>query len=411
MLKHIRDKVFPFVKGLDKDENAVYTKYMKDARLTITTPSLLTESVSMLDEINISSHAHDVQGDIYEELLGELQQSGKNGQFRTPRHIIKMMVELVDPKLGETVCDPACGTGGFLFNAYEHMLRQNTSKENLDNDNLVGDKITNTKHWDILHNETFTGFDSESVMVRIAALNMILHGIKQPDIQQTQSSLSKNFDQKKKYNVILANPPFAGSMNESDIHDDLGVGKKTELLFLNLFYNISEIGGRVAVIVPMGVLFGSGKAHLKIRKVMLEKCTLDAIIYLPSGVFNPYAGVSTAVLFFTKGGKTDKVWLYDMENDGYSMDDKREKVEADDIPDVLEKFPKRAQSKKSIAITIDDIKENDYNLNVRRYIDNSVPEEIVDVQKATDELNKLKEERKKHEDQLDNDLEKLGFNV
>jgi len=189
MFEHVSATVFPFVKELDGDRDTLYSQYMKDARLTITVPSLLVEAVSILDDINISSHSHDVQGDIYEELLGELQQTGKNGQFRTPRHIIKMMVELVKPQIGETVCDPACGTSGFLFNAYEYILRQYTSKENLKAGKLVGDKIIEKKHWDILHNETYTGFDSERVMIRIAVLNMILHGISQPNITRTNSEM------------------------------------------------------------------------------------------------------------------------------------------------------------------------------------------------------------------------------
>ena len=384
---------------------------MKESRLTIVVPSLLQETVSILDEINISSHSHDVQGDIYEELLGSLQQTGKNGQYRTPRHIIGMMVSLIQPQIGEKVCDPACGTGGFLFNAYEYILTQHTSEKNLKDGNLVGDKIVEKKHWDILHNETYTGYDSEGVMVRIGVLNMILHGIAQPNIT-IKNSLSKSFDQNKKYDIVLANPPFAGAMNTSDVNENFTFGaKKTELLFAELFYNILDNGGRAAVIVPAGVLFGSSNSHLAIRKLLLEKCQLEAIVYLPSGIFKPYSGVSTAVLFFTKGGKTDKVWLYDMEHDGYSLDDKRAPVEENDIPDVLAKFPKREKSKKSLSITIDDIKENDYNLNVRRYIDNSVPEEQIDIQEAANKLDELKKERKKSEEQIAKDLKELGFKV
>ena len=216
----------------------------------------MQEAISILDEINISSHSHDVQGDIYEELLGELQQTGKNGQFRTPRHIVKMMVTMVQPRIGESVCDPACGTGGFLFSAYEYILTQYTSETNLKDGNLIGDKIVEKKHWDILHNETYTGYDSETVMIRIAVLNMILHGIAHPNIT-IKNSLSKNFDQgAKKYDIVLANPPFSGNMNTSDINDDFKIDtKKTELLFGELFYNLMDNGGRAAVIVPAGVLF------------------------------------------------------------------------------------------------------------------------------------------------------------
>lgn len=412
MLKHVRDKVFPFIQKLDVDES-FYTEYMKDAKLSIPVQKafVLSEVITMLEEIKISSKTQDVQGDIYEELLADLSIRGKNGQFRTPRHIIEMMVEIISPKIGETVCDPACGTGGFIFNAYEHIVKENTSKENLKNHQLVGDKITNPKHWKVLHNETYTGFDTDETMVRTASLNMLLHGIAKPNIQLTTSSISKSFDQGKKYDIILANPPFSGGMNKSTVHEDFIDSTKTELLFLNLFYNILEVGGRAAVIVPMGVLFGSGKAHLQIRKMLLEKCNLNAIVYMPSGIFKPYSGVSTAILFFKKGGKTDKIWLYDMENDGHSLDDKRDEIDENDIPDIIEKYKKREDSKKSITITIDDVKENEYNLNVRRYIDNSIPEKTVDIQKVNDELSKLKDERKKHEEQLNKDLKKLGFDV
>ena len=411
MFEHVSSIVFPFVKGLDGDKDTLYAQYMKDARLIIPVPSLLVETVSILDEINISSHSHDVQGDIYEKLLGQLQQTGKNGQFRTPRHIIRMMVDLVKPQLGESVCDPACGTGGFLFNAYEYILREHTSKENLEAGRLVGDKIIEKKHWDILHNETYTGFDSEPVMIRIAVLNMILHGISQPNITR-KNSLSKSFDQKKKYDIVLANPPFAGAMNTSDINDNFTLNaKKTELLFCELFYNILDSGGRAAVIVPSGVLFGSSNAHLKMRKLLLEKCNLNAIVYLPSGVFKPYAGVSTAVLFFTKGGKTEKVWLYDVQADGKSLDDRRNPIEENDLPDVVAKYPKKEESEKSKTITLQDIIDNDYNLNVRRYIDNSEPEEIIDIQKTVKEISEIKKERQVLEKKVAADLKELGFKV
>ncbi len=411
MFEHVSSVVFPFVKGLDGEKDTLYAQYMKDARLIIPAPSLLVEAVTILDEINISSHSHDIQGDIYEELLGQLSQTSKNGQFRTPRHIIEMIVEIVKPQLGETVCDPACGTGGFLFNAYQYILRQYTSKENLKAGKLIGDKITEKKHWNILHNETYSGFDSEPVMIRIAVLNMILHGISEPNIHRT-NSLSKSFDQKKKYDVILANPPFAGAMNTSDVHDNFTLGaKKTELLFCELFYNILDVGGRAGVIVPTGVLFGSSNAHLKMRKLLLEKCNLHTIVYLPSGVFKPYSGVSTAVLFFSKGGSTEKVWLYDLQHDGLSLDDKRDSVDENDIPYVLEKIKKHEESKQSITITIQDIKDNDYNLNVRRYIDNSEPEVIVDIQKTVKEISELKKERQELEKKVTADLKELGFEV
>ena len=415
MLEHVRDNVFPFVKNLDQGKDTLFTKYMKNASLEIVVPSLLEEAVGTLDSINITSHSHDVQGDIYEELIGHLGTTGMNGQFRTPRHIIQMMVEMINPQVGETVCDPACGTAGFLFNAYEHIKRQNTSEELLKEGKIVGDKIVDTRHWEILNNETYYGFDGEDDMVRIAVLNMILHGIDEPNIvKPIGGSLSKNFDQKnKKYDIILANPPFSGSMNTSDVNENFKINtKKTELLFGELFYNLLDNGGRAAVIIPTGVLFSSSNAHLDFRKLLLEKCSLDAIVYLPGCVFKPYAGVNTAILFFTKGGSTEKVWLYDMENDGFKLDSNHnEPIKENDIPDILAKFAKREKSKKSLTISLDDIKENDYNLNVRRYIDNSVPEEQIDIQEAANKLDELKKERTESEKQMIKDLKELGFKV
>ncbi|MGI0022113.1 MAG: type I restriction-modification system subunit M, partial [Nitrososphaeraceae archaeon] len=374
MLKHVVTVVFPFIQNLNDGEDVLYSHYMKGATFMIQKPSLLQEAVSILDELNITSQNQDTQGDIYEHLLSELQISGKNGQFRTPRHIIQMMVELVNPKLGETICDPACGTGGFLINSYEHIVRNNTSddliKYNPDgtSHNLIGDKITKKEHWNLLKNKTFYGFDFEYTMIRIGLMNMILHGIRHPNISYADS-LSKNFDQSIQYDVVLANPPFSGSIDKNDINDNFKqVTTKTELLFIELFYNILKIGGRGAIIVPTGVISSTSKAHIEIRKLILEKCQLEAIIYLPSGVFKPYAGVSTAVLIFTKGGHTNHVWLYDMENDGFSLDDKRIPIKENDIPDILKNFQNKPNSKTSIKVSINKIKEYDYNLNVRRYI-------------------------------------------
>jgi len=242
-------------------------------------------------------------------------------------------------------------------------------------------------------------------------MNMILHGITSPNIHFF-NSLGKEFNQNEEYQIIFANPPFAGNLNKSEINDGFKVPTtKTELLFLELIYNKLVIGGQAAVIVPRSVLFGSSKTHLQLRKSLLEKCQIEAIIYLPSGVFRPYAGVSTAVLYFTKGGHTDKVWLYDMRYDGFSLDDKREAGGPNDIPDILKKFPKREQSERSITITIDDLKENDYNLNVRQYIDNLEPEEEIDIQETIDKINELEKEYVKSEKKLTNDLKDLGFKV
>jgi type I restriction enzyme M protein len=399
MMIHVRDVVFPFI------------KLMQDALFLIPKPSLLQEAVSIIDELSITSRNQDVQGDIYEYLLSELNQAGKAGQFRTPRHIIRMMVKLVDPKLGEKVCDPACGTAGFLIGAYEHVLETNTSKDIIKFDkegghphNLVADKITDKKHWELLKRNTFYGFDFDATMVRIASMNMILHGIEHPNIKYADT-LAKSFQQKPEYDVILANPPFTGSIDTSDIHDALKLKtSKTELLFLELFHNLLNIGGRAAVIVPNGVLFGSSTAHKQVRQLLLEKCRLDAVISMPAGVFQPYSGVGTAVLVFTKGDKTDSVWFYDMQADGYSLDQKRDFIDGKgDIPDIIEKFPERKKSKQSIVVPFSEIKKNDYNLSISQYkkiehekVEYEKPEKLLDkILKIEEEItSELKELRK-----------------
>jgi len=391
MYKHVAEIVFPFIKQLHNGEDTVYAKAMKDATFMIPKPSMLQEAVALLDEINIGERP-DVQGDIYEHLLGELKTAGKNGQFRTPRHIIRMMVELVDPDIGQKVCDPACGTAGFLVAAYQHILKKYTSPDMLKMDedgtphNLFANKIVKKEHWDLLWNDTFFGFDFEITMIRIALMNMILHGITNPNIQQIDT-LSKRFDQTARYDVVFANPPFAGYVDRSDINDNFKVKTtKTELLFLELFYNLLTIGGKAALIVPNGVLFGSSNAHVKTRRLILENCDLQAVISMPSGVFQPYAGVSTAVLVFVKGGKTEHVWFYEMLKDGYSLDQKREFIDGKgDIHDIIEKFKQRQESEQSIVIPFEKIKQNGYNLSFSRYkevplqeIECEEPKEIIE---------------------------------
>lgn len=374
MFRHVTDVVFPFIKNLQNGEDILYSQYMKDATFMIPKPSLLQEAVSLLGGIEIGEKP-DVQGDIYEHLLGELKTAGKNGQFRTPRHIIRLMVELVDPDIGQKICDPACGTGGFLIAAYQHILRKHTTPDmvKIDPDgtphSLIGDKIIKPEHWRLLWNETFYGFDFEITMIRIALMNMILHGIMEPNIKQIDT-LSKRFEQKRVYDVVLANPPFAGYVDKSDINDNFKLDTtKTELLFVELFYNLLNVGGKAAVIVPNGVLFGSSNAHIKAREMLLERCDLQAVVSMPSGVFKPYSGVGTAFLVFVKGGKTENVWFYDMRSDGYSLDDKRDFIDGKgDIPDVIEKFKNgRLPSANSIFIPFSEIKKNDYNLSISRY--------------------------------------------
>lgn len=374
MLKHVQEVVFPFIKNLHNGDDVLYSQYMKDAMFTIPKASLLQEAVAIIDEMNITERNQDTQGDIYEYLLSELKTSGKNGQFRTPRHIIRMMIELVNPDIGQTVCDPACGTAGFLIGAYEHILRKYTSddiivvEEDGKSHNLVGDKIVEKAHWNLLKRETFYGFDFDSTMIRIGLMNMILHGIERPNIRYADT-LSKKFEQKAQYDVVFANPPFAGSIDKSDINDAFKLNTtKTELLFLELFYNLLRVGGRAAVIVPNGVLFNSSNAHVQARRMLLEKCQLEAVISMPQGVFQPYAGVGTAVLVFVKGGKTEKVWFYEMLKDGYSLDQKRDFIDGKgDIPDIVKQFEKRQVTDQSIITTYEEIEQNDYSLVISRY--------------------------------------------
>lgn len=410
MMTHVRDKVFPFLKNIKKGEDGEFSKQMQDAVFLIPKPSLLQEAVSIVDELNITARNQDTQGDIYEFLLSELNQAGKAGQFRTPRHIIRMMVELLNPQIGEKICDPACGTAGFLINAYQQILKVNTSSDLIKYDaegvayNLIGDKIVDKKHWDIIRRHTLYGFDFDPTMVRIASMNMILHGIEHPNIKRFDT-LSKAFEHKAEFDVILANPPFTGSIDASDINNNFKVGTtKTELLFLELFYNMLSIGGRCAVIVPNGVLFGSSNAHIQVRKLLLEKCQMEAVISMPSGVFKPYSGVGTAILVFVKGGKTSNVWFYDMKSDGFSLDDKRDTIDGKgDIPDILEKYKTKRSSDNSIIVSFEDIKTNDYNLSISRYkevkheeIVYDKPKDIIErVMKKEDEIAKELAELKK----------------
>jgi type I restriction enzyme M protein len=374
MFKHFSEVVFPFIKSLHNGEDVVYSTALKDAMFIIPKPSLLQEAVALLDEINIGERP-DIQGDIYEHLLGELKTAGKNGQFRTPRHIIRMMIELIDPDIGQKICDPACGTGGFLIAAYQHILKNYTNPDmvKIDEDgtphNLIGDRIVKKEHWELLWNQTFYGFDFEITMIRIALMNMILHGITSPNIMQIDT-LSKRFDQSARYDVVFANPPFAGFVDRSDINDNFKIDTtKTELLFLELFYNLLTIGGRAAVIVPNGVLFGSTNAHIKARMLVLENSDLQAVVSMPSGIFQPYSGVGTAVLVFVKGGKTEKVWFYDMKADGYSLDQRRDFIDGKgDIPDIVKKFREgKVESGQSILVSLETLRKNGYNLSIARY--------------------------------------------
>lgn len=377
--KNMQDKVFPFLKTYS-DEDSIFADQMKDSVFLIQKPSLLYEAVQLISSINLDDN--DTNGDLYEYLLSKLATAGVNGQFRTPRHIINMMVELMDPTIEDVITDPSCGTAGFLVSTSEYILRKYTDKDSVFTDeegilhDKIGDKI-DSNGWEHYKNKMFNATEFDPSMFRIAAMNLMLHGIGNPQITQVDA-LSSQYDEEDKYSLVLANPPFKGSIDEGDINKSLRSvvkTKKTELLFLALIDRILDMGGRGAVIVPDGVLFGSSKAHNDIRKKIVDECELRAVISMPSGVFKPYAGVSTGILVFTKGGETDKVWFYDMQADGYSLDDKRNEVEANDIPDIIESFRKCMDDKtlepskedKWFFVNKGEIVDNGYDLSINKY--------------------------------------------
>ena len=388
----MQEWVFPFIKNLHGDKNSAYSKYMDDAIFKLPTPLLLSKVVDALDEIYRlmnESQAVDVRGDTYEYLLSKIAQSGLNGQFRTPRHIIRMMVELMDPKADDVICDPACGTSGFLVSAGEYLKERR--KEEIFFDRRKKDHYMN---------HMFFGYDMDRTMLRIGAMNMMTHGIDNPFIEYRDSLSDQNPD-KEKYSLILANPPFKGSLDADTVSADLlkvCKTKKTELLFLALFLRMLRIGGRCACIVPDGVLFGSSKAHQSIRKELIENHQLRAVISMPSGVFKPYAGVSTAVLIFTKTGHggTDNVWFYDMTADGFSLDDKRSPVQGNDIPDIIARFRNleaekdRPRTEKSFFVLKTEIVENGYDLSINKYKKTEyVPVEYPSTQEIMADLHEL----------------------
>jgi type I restriction enzyme M protein len=350
-LSVVREKVFPFLKKLGPKTGS-FGEHMATAEFKINKPSLLIEACKSIDEMHISAQNQDVQGDLYEYLLSRLNTAGTNGQFRTPRHIIRMMVQMIGPKHGERIIDPAAGTCGFLVNAWQYLLETNTDKRDLTYDDegwphgLTGSKLTELQ-WKFSQQEGFTGYDSDSgmTMLRIGSMNLMLHGLTVPRFHY-MDTLSKAFTEESRYDVVLANPPFKGAIDASDVNPTLPTKvKKTEVLFLHLFLRLLDNGGRGAVIVPDGVLFGSSNAHVEARRKLVEDNRLDAVVSMPSGVFRPYAGVSTAILFFTKAAKTDLIWFYDMEHDGYSLDDKRQRVPETDIPDLITCWQNRNNSK------------------------------------------------------------------
>ena len=369
MYSVMQEWVFPFIKGLHGDKDSAYAKYMSDAIFKIPTPLMLDKIVTAMDAIYEESRqagSPDVRGDIYEYLLSKLSTAGVNGQFRTPRHIIRMMVEMMDPRPDEVICDPACGTGGFLVEAGAYLKEKYKNEIFFDREKK-----------DHYMNRMFHGYDMDRTMLRIGAMNMMTHGIDNPFIEYRDSLSDQNTD-RERYSLILANPPFKGSLDADIVSTDLlklCKTKKTELLFLALFLRMLKVGGRCACIVPDGVLFGSSKAHKDIRKEIVENHRLEAVISMPSGVFKPYAGVSTAVLVFTNTGHggTDDVWFYDMKADGFSLDDKRTETKENDIPDIIARFydreaeKGRARTEQSFMVPKAEIATNDYDLSINKY--------------------------------------------
>lgn len=396
LLNVVSNRAFPFIKNLN-DPNQPYTRHMQNAVFDIKSATLLREAIDDINSIfeDISKQKEegqqfqDTQGDVYEYLINEIGTSGKNGQFRTPRHIIQFMCEIINPDIDDKICDPACGTGGFLLGAYQHILTKYTQEENLisDENGLMrfkrngGEKIDDQKTWNKLNNATFFGFDIDQNMVRIGLMNLMLHGIKVPQIENLDT-LSQGYDEKHndgEYSVVLANPPFTGRINKDEVSDLLvDYGTQSELLFVNRISRMLRKGGRAAVIIPEGVLFSGSKNQKSTREVLLKDNNLEAVISLPSGVFKPYAGVKTSILIFTKiktgstAFNTEKVWFYELLNDGYSLDDNRRKLSDNPLPIAKQAFDKRGTDSQSKRLThfyvpVNEIQENSFDLSYNRY--------------------------------------------
>ena len=404
MYSLVQEWVFPFIKNLHGNKDSAYSKYMGDAIFKIPTPLMLDKIVTAMDDIYEQMAQitdADTRGDIYEYLLSKIATAGVNGQFRTPRHIIRMMVDMMEPKADDVVCDPACGTSGFLVSVTDY-LKENRKQE------IFFDK----KKKDHYMNNMFHGYDMDRTMLRIGAMNMMTHGVDNPFIEYRDSLSDQNTD-RDMYSLILANPPFKGSLDADIVSPDLlklCQTKKTELLFLALFIKMLKIGGRCACIVPDGVLFGSSKAHKAIRKELIENNRLEAVISMPSGVFKPYAGVSTAVLIFTKTGYsgTDNVWFYDMEADGFSLDDKRSAIQENDIPDIISRFKNlkkekdRKRTEKSFLVSKEEIVSNDYDLSINKYKQTEYkPVEYPPTSEIMAELRKIESEISASMDELE----------
>ena len=361
----VKDKVFPFIKQINNGKDTAFSRYMKDAVFMVPTPKVLVKVVDGLDALDLNNK--DIMGDVYEYLLAKIASSGTNGQFRTPRHIIRMMVELMKPSMSDVIADPAMGSAGFIVESARYISEH------------YSNELLKAEHQRKFTTTMFSGYDTDQTMLRIGAMNMMLHGVDQPDIKY-QDSLSEENTAANKFSLILANPPFKGSLDFEAVSKDLlAVTKtrKTELLFLAVMLRMLKVGGRAASIVPDGVLFGSSCAHKDIRKELVDKQKLVAVISMPSGVFKPYAGVSTAIIIFTKTntGGTDRVWFYSMEADGFTLDDKRSPIEDNDIEDIINRFHNldnevnRTRLEKSFFIDKKDIIANDYDLSINKYLE------------------------------------------
>jgi type I restriction enzyme M protein len=430
MLEVVSQKAFPFIKSLN-DPTQPYSRHMQNAVFIINNPALLDEAVKAIDDIFESikkqqdegQQFQDTQGDVYEYLINEIGSSGKNGQFRTPRHLIQFMAEIIDPDWTDKICDPACGTGGFLLGAYQHILTKYSSPEEIVEDEnglkrfkkYGGDKISKQEVWTDLHEKTFYGFDIDQTMVRIGLMNLMLHGIKIPQIEN-MDTLSKKYDSEYKdgeYSVILANPPFTGRVDKGGMSDNLKIsGTQSELLFLIRISKMLRTGGKAAVIIPEGVLFGGSNAQQKTREILLKDNQLEAVISLPSGAFKPYTGVKTAILILTKAEEnssiyhTEKVWFYELQNDGYSLDDNRRKLSENPLPITINAFKQRKTNTPKerlnhFFVSLDEIKENGYDLSYNRYKEFEFEEQKYEPpQKILDSLFKL-------EDEIQKDMEEL----
>jgi type I restriction enzyme M protein len=406
IFRKMQTQIFPFIKELGKTDSS-FAKHMANAVFLIPKASLLKEAMDTIDElykqIKTEDRFIDTQGDVYEYLLSQLSQAGKNGQFRTPTHIIELMVELVRPKLGNRIADPACGTAGFLLAALKYMITQFTSDAYISQDDngfkrgSMADKLVSAAKEQI-QKDTFYGFDIDPTMIRLGLMNLMMHGIENPKIDYADT-LSKHYNEDGHYHVVLANPPFTGSLDKGEINTTFTLDtRKTELLFIERIYKMLDTNGTAGVIVPQGVLFGTGKAFVDARKILVDHCELKAVITMPSGVFKPYAGVATAILIFTKAGTTKNVWFYEMKNDGRSLDDKRNELykpngdrDYGDLINIIDEFKKKKKNidrtQQHFIIPKEEIAENDYDLSLSKYKIEVYPE--VQYDKPKDILTRL----------------------